>query len=84
MGREMDSKRLKPWQARKIRERLQPALGYLTTLKRRMEQTAFLPTDPLYLATVTAHRALQDLLMDLHYLSCESGVGQPKDRDGGR
>ena len=72
----MDSKGLKPWQARKIRASLQPALGYLSRLQRRMELTGFPPGDPLYLATVKAQKALHDLLVDLHYLSCEGGVGR--------
>jgi hypothetical protein len=70
----VDSSNLQPWQARKIFAALQRATGYLSRLKRRMEVTGFPPHDPLFLATVKAHRAMQDLLMELHYLSCESGV----------
>jgi len=55
---------------------LQRATGYLSRLKRRMEVTGFPPDDPLYVTTLKAHRAMQDLLMELHYLSCESGVGR--------
>ena len=72
----MDSSNLQPWQARKMIAALQRATGYLSRLKRRMEVTGFPPDDPLLLATVKAHRAMQDLLMELHYLSCESGVGR--------
>jgi hypothetical protein len=81
----MDSKKLKPWQARKIRKSLASALGYLTRLKRRMELTGFPPNDPLYLAAVKAQEAMQSLLSSLHYLSCESGVGRlPRDRDNAK
>jgi hypothetical protein len=67
-----------PLAARKIRKALEPALGYLTRLQRRMELTGFPPNDPLYLATRTAQRALESLLIDLHYRSCESGVGRSR------
>ncbi len=73
----MNSKQLRPWQARKIRATLQPALGYLTRLQRRMELKGFPPNDSLYLATVRLRNDMQSLLMDLHYKSCESGVGRP-------
>ena len=72
----MDSLKLRPWQARKIAATLQPTVGYLSRLQRRMELTGFPPDDPLYVATVRARRAAQSLLVDLHYLSCESGVGR--------
>jgi hypothetical protein len=72
----VDSSKLQPWQARKIRAALQRATGYLSRLKRRMEITGFPPDDELYLLTVEAHRSMQDLLMELHYMSCESGVGR--------
>jgi hypothetical protein len=73
----MNSEQLRPWQARKIRKALVPALGYLTRLQRRMELTGFPPNDPLYVATVKAQTALESLLIDLHYRSCQSGVGSP-------
>ena len=73
----MDSTKLEPWQARKMFAALQRATGYLSRLKRRMEVTGFPPDDPLLVATIKAHHAMQDLLMELHYLSCESGVGRP-------
>src|SRR5262249_15030045 len=71
----VNTKQLKPWQAKKMRDALAPALGYLSRLKRRMELTGFPPDDPLYLLTVDAQRKLQHLLVELHYMSCEGGVG---------
>ena len=71
----MDSSQLRPWQAKKIRAALAKSLGYLTRLKRRMELTGFPPSDPLYALTVRAQHDMQALLMELHYLSCEGGVG---------
>jgi hypothetical protein len=41
-----------------------------------MELTGFPPDDPLFVDVVTAQHALQDLVMKLHYLSCQSGVGK--------
>jgi hypothetical protein len=73
----VDETKLQPWQARKIREALQPALGYLTRLQRRMEVTGFPPDDRLYMAAVKAQTSLQTLLVELHYLSCGSGIGRP-------
>ncbi len=72
----MDSSKLRPWQARKIRVSLEKSLGYLTRLQRRMELTGFPQNDPLFALTVRARHDMQMLLMELHYLSCESGVGR--------
>ena len=69
----MNSSELQTWQARKIRDVLRPALGYLSRLKRRMEVTGFPPDDELYVLTVKAQQLMQELLMELHYLSSESG-----------
>ena len=77
----MDSSDLRPWQARKIRRQLESALSYLTRLKRRMELRGFPPNEPLYLAATQAQNGLQSLLVQLHYLSCESGVGRRCDDD---
>src|SRR5436190_6200094 len=70
----MDSNKLRPWQARKIREALQRALGYLTRLQRRMELTGFPPNDPLYVATVKAQKALESLMMDHWPRNGEPGI----------
>jgi hypothetical protein len=74
----MDSSKLRPWQCRKIIASLQRMTGYLSRLKRRMELTG--PNDPLYLLTVQAQRDMQTLLVELHYLSCESGVARSPSR----
>jgi hypothetical protein len=46
-----------------------------------MEVTGFPPHDPLYVDVVKAQHAMQDLLMERHYLGCQSGVGK-KPREG--
>ena len=72
----MDSSNLRPWQTKKIRGSLERALGYLTRLKRRMEVTGFPPDDPLFVDVVSAQHTMQKLMMELHYLGCQSGVGK--------
>ena len=61
-------------QAEALRERLVPALGYLSKLRRRMEQVRF--DGKLYHDVVRAQMAMQDLCGELHYRSCENGVGR--------
>jgi hypothetical protein len=74
----VDSSNLRPWQALKIRKSLEKALGYLARLQRRMELMGFPPNDPLFVMTVRTRHDMQMLLMELHYLSCESGVGRKR------
>jgi hypothetical protein len=72
----MDSNDLRRWQVQKIRRALERTLGYLTRLKRRMEVVGFPTNDPLFLDVVKTQHAMQDLVMELHYLGCQSGVGK--------
>jgi len=76
----MTENELASWQARRLRERLFPALNYLECLKSRMEKT-FPPKDPLFIAVIAAYTSIVDLSMKLHYLSCASGVGLPPRSD---
>ncbi len=62
----MNSKQLKPWQARKMAEKLGPALGDLSRLKRRMKLTESPPDDPLFVITRDARAKMQHLLVELH------------------
>jgi len=81
----VDETKLQPWQAEKNPgRRLQPALGYLTRLQRRMEVTGFPPDDRLYMAAVKAQDvSAKRLLVELHYLSCGSGIGRPSRQAAG-
>jgi hypothetical protein len=79
----MEKNDLRPWQARRVRERLALSLNYLSRLKERMERLGFTPNDSLFRAVIDAQQTMSDLCMDLHYLSCEGGVGMP-DRNGDR
>jgi hypothetical protein len=56
---------------------LRPALGYLYRLRERMEKQGFPPNDKLLKLTDAAYNAIHALTVELHYLSCESGVGRP-------
>lgn len=74
----MDSDQLKPWQARTLVDAFRPMFQYLSKLKRRMEETGFPPDDRLYQLVAETQSLTQDLHMELHYLSCEHGVGRPR------
>lgn len=74
----MSSRGLKPWQAKRIAAALGPALGYLHRLQRRMEQRGFPPQDPLYQLVGRAYEAMHHLYIELHYRSCDGGVGRPR------
>ena len=75
----MDSTRIKPWQAKLMYATLRPALGYLCRLREHMERRGFPPNDKLLKLTIAAYNAIHSLTVELHYMSCESGVGrEPK------
>ena len=69
-------KQLTREQARKVHAKLWPYANYLIRLRERMELTGFAGNDPLYQKTLAAQTAIQDLTMELHYQSCQSGVGR--------
>jgi len=54
---------------------LGPTTGYLTRMVRRMDKLAFPHDDMLYRQVLDAQHRMQSLCMELHYLSCRSGVG---------
>lgn len=62
-------------QAEVLKDKLGPLLGYLTRVRRRMEQAHF-ERDELYNDIVRAQASLQDLCSRLHYGTCRSGVGR--------
>ena len=66
--------RLTHKQAEALDARLRPTLGYLTRLRRRLEQLR--SSDKLYNDVLRAQMAMQDLCAELHYQSCEHGVGR--------
>ncbi len=69
----MHSRDLSPEQLRFIEARIQPLLGYLSRLDRRMESEGFPLDDRLYKLTREAQEAVQLLFVELYYRSA-SGV----------
>jgi hypothetical protein len=55
-------------QARAPNNKLQPMLGYLGRLKRRMVRRGFLNGDPLLDSVVRAENAMHALSVEVHYL----------------
>lgn len=62
-------------QAKVIKDRISPTHRYLNKLKSRMVQVGFVPDDKLLRLVDTASDAMQSLWVELHYLSCDGGVG---------
>jgi hypothetical protein len=75
----MSGKVIKPWQAAVIRRALGPAQRYLFRLRQRMSEVGFSRSDRLYQLVCNAHDAVFHLSIELHYLSCGSGVGRAPD-----
>ncbi len=72
----MDSDKLTTAQARLLSQALFPHVNYLFRLKTRMERAGFPPRDPLYVLVCDAYDAMHRLSVEIHYLSCEGGVGR--------
>jgi hypothetical protein len=70
---------IQPWQAKIVRASLQPSLNYLNRLRERMSK-AGLQEERLYEYVCEAQKALRDLYVELHYLACEGGVYQQKEK----
>jgi hypothetical protein len=47
-----------------------------------MELLGFPPGDPLFVLVSRAYDSLQRLSVELHYMSCRSGVGRPSSERG--
>ena len=63
-------------QNRALAKRVQPLLGYLTRLQMRMDAEAFPADDSLLLLVRRAQAAVEALHVELHYRSCDGGVGR--------
>jgi hypothetical protein len=63
-------------QARALKNKLQPMLGYLGRLKDRMRRRGFLQDDPLLAAVCRAEDAMHALTVEVHYLACGDSVGR--------
>ena len=63
-------------QARALKNKLQPMLGYLNRLKQRMRRRGFRPDDRLLTAVCRAEDALYSLHVEVHYLACGDKVAR--------
>jgi hypothetical protein len=72
----MDSDDLTAEQATKMHESLFRLANYLRRVVARMEKRGFPPDDRLYQHAKRAYDAVCSLGVELHYLSCKSGVGK--------
>jgi hypothetical protein len=73
---DVDSTNLRTWQAKALYASIRPALGFLFRLRARMEKRGFPPNDKLLRLTANAFDSLHSLCIELHYMSCKSGVGR--------
>lgn len=72
----MNSEDLTHDQCRQMHKRLFPLANYLCRVVKRMGKRGFPLDDPLYVNSKTAYDAVCSLMMELHYMRCESGVGR--------
>jgi hypothetical protein len=69
-------------QARALKNKLQPMLGYLTRLRKRMAFKGFRQDDELLQAVQKAEMAMHELHVATHYLACgDTAGGLPKRRN---
>jgi hypothetical protein len=73
----MNGESLKRWQLERIQKALQPNLNYLHRLRKRMDDTGFVPDDRLYRHVSEAYDKTYALLVELHYLIVGHGMGRP-------
>jgi hypothetical protein len=69
---------LTPEQARALKNKLQPMLGYLNRLKQRMRRRGFQADDRLLSAVCRAEDSVHALHVEVHYLACGENTGRRK------
>lgn len=74
----MDRWDLTKEQLRKLLDSVEPSLGFLSKLKRRIEEERFPTNDKLRRDVETAQAAMMGLRMTLHYLTCTNSVGEKR------
>jgi hypothetical protein len=72
----MRSEQLTECQLEALATRIRPMLTYLVRLEVRMEKRGFSNNDRLLQVVREARKAVHDVNLELHYLSCD-GVGRP-------
>jgi hypothetical protein len=73
--------RLTRKQAESFRNKIPPMLHFLLLCRRRMDARGFDPNSRLYMLVDKAQSSLQSLFVELHYISCGSGVGEPPEKE---
>jgi hypothetical protein len=68
-------------QARALKNKLGPMLGYLNRLKKRMNNKGFPPDDELLRAVCKAEMAMHELHVATHYLACGDVTGRKRQSD---
>ena len=71
----MDSTDITPEQAERLKSIVGRQLRFLNRMIGRMQQRQFPVDDPIWLASIAARNASQDLFVACHYAGCKSGVG---------
>jgi hypothetical protein len=74
----MRSEQLTEAQIEALHAKVRPTLEYLGRLEQRMVDQQFPEADRLLRMVREAHEAIYSLSVELHYLSCDSGVGRPR------
>jgi hypothetical protein len=78
----MRSDQLTRRQCEVLKEQIRRQLSYLNHLQARMIKRRFVQGDPLLQRVIDARAAMHNLHIELHYLSCDGGVGRlPRQRD---
>jgi hypothetical protein len=77
----MSFARLTRKQAEAFRDKIGPMLRFLLFCRSRLDQRGFDSNGRLYKLVDATHDALHKLHMELHYISCGSGVGEPPDKE---
>ncbi len=72
----MRSDQLTDDQLSALAARVRPMMAYLARLEKRMRDQQFSDDDRLLVLVCRAREKLQDLHLELHYLSCDN-VGRP-------
>ena len=70
----MDSNDLTTDQAEKMHKAIFPLVNYLGRMVKRMERAGFPPNDSLFNSARRAYDDVRSLTVELHYLSCKSGL----------
>jgi hypothetical protein len=69
---------IKTEDARKMHDKLAPAMRYIARLYERMEKVGCPPDDSFRSALTRAYDGMSHLTVELHYMSIKHGAGRPQ------